>query len=115
MAMTGELHPASALVRGAGYWCEAIAHTPADHRVFHLGGNPTRSPRLAVRWLRERVGDVADQLDRPYADPGRYWLTDEPEHERARSTLSRGEVYVFRLYDETTRYILSARPTGRTR
>lgn len=82
--------------RETGYWCSAP--------VVHLGGRFTNSPRLAVRWLRDRVRDVTSQLDRHYAAPGRHWFLDEPEHERARSALAQGEVYV-----------LSARPTGRTR
>lgn len=102
-------------VRETAYWCEAMAHTTADDRVLHLGGRLTSSPRLAVRWLRDRVRDVTDQLDRHYAAPGRHWVLDEPEHEQARSALAQGEAYVFRLYDDTTCYMLSARPTGQTR
>lgn len=89
MAMTG--------VREPGYLGEATAHTTANRPVLHLGGRLTSRPRLAVRWLRDRVRDVTDPLDRP------------------RSTLALGEAYVFRLYDDTTCYMLSARPTGRTR
>ncbi|GGK11968.1 hypothetical protein GCM10011583_50060 [Streptomyces camponoticapitis] len=107
MAMTGAYE--------TGYWCEATAHTTADRPVLHLGGRLTSSPRLAVRWLRNRVRDVTDQLDRHYAAPGRHWLLDEPEQEQARSALAQGEAYVLRLYDDTTCYMLSARPTGQTR
>lgn len=102
-------------VRETGYWCEATAHTTVDRPVLHLGGRLTSSPRLAIRWLRDRVRDVTDQLDRHYAAPGRHWVLDEPEHEQARSALAQGEAYVFRLHDDTTCYMLSARPTGRRR
>lgn len=102
-------------VRETGYWCEATAHTTADRPGFHLGGRFTSSPRRAVRWLQRRVRDVTDQLEGHYAAPGRHRALDDPEHEQARSAVAQGEAYVFRLYDDTTCYMLSARPTGRTR
>ncbi|MFD5747973.1 hypothetical protein [Streptomyces sp. NPDC127033] len=58
---------------------------------------------------------MTDQLDRPYAQPGHHWLTDEAEHERARTALAHGETYVLTLHDDITRYVLSARLAGGTR
>ncbi|MFD5111151.1 hypothetical protein ACFWNG_02340 [Streptomyces sp. NPDC058391] len=100
--------------KATGYWCEAAAHTPGSRTIW-LNSHPTLSPRLALCWMYARVQDVADQLDQPYAQPGHHWLTDETEHERARTTLARGQTYVLNLYDDTTRYVLSARPAGGTR
>ncbi|MEV7678137.1 hypothetical protein AB0O64_06220 [Streptomyces sp. NPDC088341] len=65
--------------------------------------------------MHARVQDVTDQLDQPYTQPGRHWLTDEAEHERAHTSLAHGQIYVLTLYDDTTRYVLSARSTGGTR
>ncbi|MFI5758158.1 hypothetical protein [Streptomyces sp. NPDC051569] len=104
--------PASAL--STGYWCEAAAHT-RDSRTIWLNSHRASSPQLAVRWMQTRVQDVTDQLDRPYAQPGHHRLTDETEHERARTTLTHGQTYVLTLYDDSTRYVLSARRAGGTR
>lgn len=109
-----EAHPLPASARSAGYWCEATACT-SHSRMVWLNSHPASSPCLALRWLRSRVRDVTDQLDRPYAQPGHHWLTDEAEHDRARDTLAQGETYALTLHDDTPRYVLSARPTGRTR
>lgn len=94
-----------ASVRETANWCEAIAHTRAEYLGLHL----------AVRCLRSRGADVTDQVDRHYAAPGRHRFLDEPEHEQARSALAKGEEYIFRLYADMTCYMLSARPTRRTR
>ncbi|MFE2937564.1 hypothetical protein ACFXKG_00575 [Streptomyces sp. NPDC059255] len=114
MVTPTETRPLPAWAPRAGYWCEASAHTPGARTIW-LNSHPANSPRTALRWLRSRVQDVTDQLDRPYAQPGHHWLTDEAEHERARTTLAHGETYVLTLHDDTTRYVLSARPTGGTR
>ncbi|MFB8136339.1 hypothetical protein [Streptomyces mirabilis] len=47
-----------------------------------------------------------------YAQPGRYWLRDETEHERALAYLTTGTAYQLALHDENTRYILVAYPPG---
>jgi hypothetical protein len=57
---------------------------------------------------------MTDQLDTAYAQPGLHWLTDEPEHERALAYLTAGTGYQLTLYDDTTRYVLAAYPTGAT-
>ncbi|MFJ2554964.1 MULTISPECIES: hypothetical protein [unclassified Streptomyces] len=110
---TTQTRPSTARASRAGYWCEASAHTPGARTIW-LNSHPANSPRTALRWLRSRVQDITDQLDQPYAQ-GHHWLTDEPEHERARTTLAHGETYVLTLHDDTTRYVLSARPTGSAR
>lgn len=98
-----------------GYRCDATARTPQDGRSFPLGSSPATTPRLALRWLRRRARDIADQLDPPAARPARYWIRDDVEHERALSVLTHGETYTFTIFDDSTRYTLSARPTGTAR
>ncbi|MER8003995.1 hypothetical protein [Streptomyces sp. NPDC095613] len=114
MVTPNDTHALPPSARNAGYWREATAHTTTGRTVW-LNSRPTSSPRTALRWFRSRVQDVTDQLDWPYAQPGRHWLTDEAEHDHARTTLAQGEPYVLTLHDDTTRYVLSARPTGSTR
>ncbi|MBV9023548.1 MAG: hypothetical protein JO362_07080 [Streptomycetaceae bacterium] len=84
----------------------------AERRAFPLGSYPAATPRLALRWLRYRAGDIADQLDALAARPTRHWINDHVEHEQALSLLARGETYTFTIFDDTTRYALSAHPTG---
>ncbi|MCF6525583.1 hypothetical protein [Streptomyces sp. JJ36] len=92
------------------FWCEAAAHPPGGS-TFPLGSKSAGSPRLALRWLRSRAADIADQLDPPAARPVRAWLADHTEHERALSHLAHGEPYTFTAYEDTTHYVLTARPT----
>ncbi len=96
----------------ASYTCWAAAYPLHDVRSIPLGSHATASPRLALRWLRERTSHITDQLDAPYAQPGRHWLTDEPEHERALAYLAAGTAYRLTLYDDSTRYVLVAYPRG---
>ncbi|WP_326611473.1 hypothetical protein OIE62_20425 [Streptomyces scopuliridis] len=114
MVTNAGARPLPAPTLSTGHWCEAAAHTP-DSRTIWLNSHRANSPRLALRWMCARVQDVTDQLDQPYAKPGHHWLTDEAERERARTTLAHGQTYVLTLYDDTTRYVLSARPAGGTR
>jgi hypothetical protein len=95
-----------------GYWCEALARTAQDGQSFWLGSYNPPTPRLALRWLRHRTLDILDQLDPPAAWPAHHWLRDDTEHERALSTLAHGETYAFSIVEDTTSYILSARPAG---
>ncbi|WP_052069363.1 hypothetical protein [Streptacidiphilus albus] len=98
----------------AGYWCEALAHTPQDGRSFQLGSASTPTPRLALRWLLRRTQDVLDQLEPTVTWPAHEWLVDRPEHERALAALTRGETYTLSISEDTTHYVLTARPTGST-
>jgi hypothetical protein len=97
------------------YWCEAAAYTPQDGRSFLLGSYPTATGRLALRWLRHRARDIADQLDVPTARPVRHWITNDAEHERALAALAEGRTYTITVFENSTRYTLSARPTGSAR
>ena len=95
-----------------GYWCEAVAVSPLHDRVFWLGSHPAGSPRLALRWLRGRALDLADQLDLAHARPVFGWLNDAGEMQRAMSALTAGEMYDLSVYDDHARDLLSARPTS---
>ncbi|WP_230651687.1 hypothetical protein [Streptacidiphilus sp. ASG 303] len=94
----------------SGYWCECTARTPGLSREFRLGARQADTPELAVRWLRARARDVAEQFGPAFAGPVRHWLADDREHRRARAALARGEPYAVSVTDGTTRYVLSARP-----
>ncbi len=95
------------------YWCEAIAHTPDDGRTFWLGSHSTTSPRLALRWLRHRARHISDQLDPPAARPVLHWLDDDQEHEHAMAILAHGALCTYTIFDDTVRYLLTARPMTR--
>ncbi|OLZ64658.1 hypothetical protein AV521_34040 [Streptomyces sp. IMTB 2501] len=94
------------------YQCWAAAYPFHEVRSVTLGSHAATSPRLALRWLRERTSHIADQLDAAYSQPGRHWLTNEPEHERALAYLATGTAYQLTLYDKNTRYALVASPRG---
>jgi hypothetical protein len=94
------------------YQCWAAAYPLHEGHSIPLGSHDAASPRLALRWIRDRTSHITDQLDVAYAQPGRHWLTDEPEHERALAYLSTGTAYQLTLYDDSTRYILVAHPRG---
>ncbi|MEV6961343.1 hypothetical protein AB0M97_19510 [Streptomyces sp. NPDC051207] len=96
------------------YQCRADAHPVNGARSICLGSHGAMSPRLALRWLRERTRHITDQLDAAYAQPGLHWLTDEAEHERALDYLTAGTGYELTLHDESTRYALLACPVGVT-
>lgn len=87
-----------------------VAHSPGGQRVT-LGAHRTDSPRLALRWLRGRTQDVADQCDPPYARPMYAWLVDTAEHARALDLVTAGEPYAFHVTDgDGTRYVFTAEP-----
>jgi hypothetical protein len=96
----------------ASYQCRAAAYPLHEVRSIAVGSHGAANPRLALRWLRERTSHITDQLDAAYAQPGRHWLTDEPEHERALAYLATGTAYQLTLHDDTTRYVLVAYPRG---
>jgi hypothetical protein len=97
------------------FQCEAVAYTPQAGRCFPLGSYPAATPRLALRWLCHRARDIADQLDPPAAQPVRHWISDHAEHERAMAALVEGQPYTFTAFEDSTRYTLSAQPTGSAR
>jgi hypothetical protein len=97
-----------------GYWCEALAYGLHDGQSFSLGATGTPTPRLALRWLRDRTRNVLDQLDAAAAWPAYEWLHDPAEHEQALFRLARGEMYSLSICEDNTRYVLSARPAGFT-
>ncbi|MFD4306788.1 hypothetical protein ACFWRY_29185 [Streptomyces albidoflavus] len=96
------------------YLRRAAAYPLNEVRPIPLGAHDATSPRLALRWLRERTQHITDQLDAAYARPGLHWLTDEAEHGRALAYLTGGTGYQLTLHDESTRYVLLAYPAGAT-
>ncbi|MFF4752513.1 hypothetical protein ACWD5R_36460 [Streptomyces sp. NPDC002514] len=96
------------------YPCWAAAYPLHEVRSITLGEHGAASPRLALRWLLKRTRHITDQLDMAYAQPGRHWLTDGAEHERALAHLASGTAYQLTLHDENTRYVLVAYPRGAT-
>ncbi|GAA3627701.1 hypothetical protein ACG5V6_09615 [Streptomyces chitinivorans] len=95
------------------YRCQAIASTPDDGRTFPLGFHSTSSPRLALRWLRDRARHISDQLDPPAARPLLAWLHDDQAHEHALAVLASGAPYTHTVYDDAVRYLLTAQPIPR--
>jgi hypothetical protein len=105
-----DLRPLTTPVR-SGFRCEALALLPGG-RVLWLGSCPAASARLALRWLRGRARDVADQLSPLVARPVRAWLSDTAEQERVLAALARGGGYELPIGDlDGTRFLLSARPS----
>lgn len=92
------------------YRCESAAEGFSERRI-PLGAHLAKTPRLAMRWLRGRARQVADQMDEPSAQQVLGWLGDAAEHERALAVLVRGQSYRFHADDdEGVRYVLTARP-----
>lgn len=91
------------------YWSEAVAVVPLASTHW-LGSHAATTPRLALRWLRSRAQDIADQLDTSATAPVRHWLEDHQEHENALRLLAVGRNYTFTAFEDGTRYILTTRP-----
>ncbi|MBU7597969.1 hypothetical protein JGS22_010160 [Streptomyces sp. P38-E01] len=91
------------------YWSNATAFVRPSHHPIPLGNEPTNTPRLALRWLQTRAAHIADQLDPAESRPALHWLEDHQEHEHALHLLTQGAAYRFTIYDDTTRYVLTAR------
>ena len=91
-----------------GYQCRAHAYTVTQ--FIPLGTGLASSPRLALRWLRTRAHQLADQLDPPDARTVRLWLHHQPEHERALTLLRHGEPYTFTFHDDEATYTLTVQP-----
>ncbi|MFE2316256.1 hypothetical protein ACFXC8_24510 [Streptomyces sp. NPDC059441] len=100
--------------QGGAYRCWAVGYPLHETSSIFLASHQATSPRLALRWLRERTRNVTDQLDTAYVHPGRHWLRDETEHERALTYLTTVTAYQLTLHDENTCYVLVAYPPGAT-
>lgn len=96
----------------AGFRSRAVAHVRGGPMI-PLGEYRANSPRLAVRWVRKRAEQVADQLDAPYARPVRAWLDDADELEWALQFVTAGGPYVFMTMDDQgTRYVFTVEAVG---
>ena len=105
------LHRQDAAQNGTAFLSEAVAHG-ADGTLHPLGRRSAGTPRLALRWLRSRAQDIAEQLDARAALPLWEWLGDHDAQELALHYLSQGDPYTVTTYEGTARYILTARPAG---
>jgi hypothetical protein len=110
MLTLDDLHARQESALSSGLWCEAIAYTCLGPAVW-LGSKPATTPRLALRWLRSRAQDIADQLDPATAWPLRAWADDVFEQDRVLLRLTQGGFYTVTVCEDTTRYVLSARCT----
>lgn len=108
MLTLDDLHIRQEAALGSELWCEAIAYTSLGPAVW-LGAKPATTPRLALRWLRSRAQDIADQLDLASAWPLRAWADDLGEQDRALLSLRQGGRYTVTAREDATRYVLSAR------
>ncbi|WP_255954558.1 hypothetical protein [Streptomyces odontomachi] len=102
--------PAPLHQHSAIYWAEAVAVVPLVSTHW-LGSHAATTPRLAIRWLRSRAQDIADQFDAPAAASVLHWLQDHQEHETALRLLAAGRPYTFTAFEDATRYMLTIRPT----
>ncbi len=132
--MIAAAHSSSAGPRVRRYRCTAVARSLADPAGrWDLGGTHTTTPRLAVRWLRDRALLIAHALDPLPGAPGplppqclrevhghgpnpgavmRAWLRDEPLREDALARLRTGLPVQVSAADDTVRYVLTAEPAG---
>ncbi|MBT2401288.1 hypothetical protein [Streptomyces sp. ISL-100] len=116
----------------ADYWCEVILS--ASGKDFPLNGYQAKSPRLAVRWMRDQALRVADLMDPDLSTPWlftpgarfsplrevpadrpdapqdlRNWHSDYNGQAVAMETLARGGLVRFSVDDGTTAIAFSAR------
>ncbi|WP_411120790.1 hypothetical protein [Streptomyces sp. x-19] len=98
----------------AVYRAELVVHRP-DAPSIDLGGVVTYSPRRAVRWVRTRAEQVAQQLGVPGGTGALDWLGDQVAFGRAVYGLMAGNPVTLTVVDaEGCAYALVARPGGRT-
>lgn len=93
------------------YYCQATAYAWDQQAAYELGVHTATTPRLALRWLRNRARDITDQLDPPVAQPAHHWLADDEAHEHALTQLTQGSPYTLTITDDPVSYTLSAQPT----
>ncbi|MEV4450829.1 hypothetical protein [Streptomyces mirabilis] len=65
-------------------------------------------------WAATQLSAYCWKVIRAARGPGRCWLQDETEHERALVYLTTGTAYQRTLHDENTPYVLVAHPPGAT-
>lgn len=102
------LHPALRCPPSSAYWVQALAHHAPNGQIYNLGDAVRATPLLALRWLRDRASDIADQLDPPAAHRLRAWSSHTATHEHALSLLAQGGAYTYVVVEEGTRYVLLA-------
>lgn len=93
----------------AAYWVQALAHAPGGH-TYNLEASVRATPRLAMRWLRERASHIADQLDPRATYQLRSWSSGNEALEHALALLVQGNAYTHTILDDGTLYVLLASP-----
>ncbi|MGW1819095.1 hypothetical protein ACWCQM_36730 [Streptomyces sp. NPDC002125] len=109
--------------------CEITAHSPDRMGQWLLATYGTSTPRLALRWLTARAGELAAHLDpdpqevtwaseRMFRlsapdgrDPGeqlRAWQADLVAHEHMMQALAVGSPIAVTVYDDAALYTLTA-------
>ncbi|WP_331719444.1 hypothetical protein [Streptomyces sp. NBC_01174] len=109
--------------------CEITAHSPDRMGHWLLATYGTSTPRLALRWLTARAGELADRLDPDphevtWADEGafrlsapdgldpsehlRLWQADLVAHEHMMQALAVGSPVVLTVHDDAALYTLTA-------
>lgn len=96
--------------RPTAFDADCVAYSLAGHSVHGLGGYCSNSAWLAMVWLVQRAGHIADQLDPPAATPVRVWMSDGWEHARALLRLAGHETYTYAIRDGDVRYVLAVAP-----
>ncbi|MFC1405720.1 MULTISPECIES: hypothetical protein [Streptacidiphilus] len=92
------------------YWCQWFATNPATGAAYSLGGAAALTPRLAMRWARQRGQDIGPQLNPPGSWVIDGWLQDERELAKALYQLTVGITYDLTVYEESAEYALTIRP-----
>lgn len=101
---------APAVDTAAGYWCE-WCWVSATGTARTLAAAPMLTPRLAIRWARERACVFVAQLDPPVSWAIIGWTQDLAERWRALHRLMDGEEYIL-AFPEDGSYVLTVRPVS---
>lgn len=91
---------------------DCVAYTVSGQSLHGLGGHRSNSAWLAMVWLVQRAGHIADQLDPPAAPAVRAWMSDGWEHARALLRLAQQETYAYTIRDGDVRYVLTVAPVA---
>ena len=98
--------------RSTVFDADCVAYAVTGHSLYGLGGRRSNSAWLAMVWLVQRAGHIADQLDPPASTPVRAWMSDGWEHARALLRLAQHETYAYAIREGDVRYVLTVAPVA---